>query len=84
MDGAEILYVDNSGEMMGVKVEERGAGLSFGQPQDLFKFRTTATGSGFDVSADGQRFLVVEPAENLPPEPVTVVVNWPAAIEAQR
>ena len=83
-DGAEILYINNSGDMMGVPVDERGTGLSFGQPQVLFKFRSTASGSGFDISADGQRFLVVEPAENLPPEPVTVVVNWPAAIEAQR
>jgi Tol biopolymer transport system component len=83
-DGAEILYVNNSGEVMGVEVDERGAGLAFGQPQRLFEFRLASTGPGFDVSADGQRFLVVEPAENLPPEPVTVVVNWPAAIEAQR
>jgi serine/threonine protein kinase/Tol biopolymer transport system component len=83
-DGAEILYVNLSGEIMGVQVDERGSGLSFGQPQTLFEFRTTAVGYGFDVSADGQRFLVVEPAENVPPEPVTVVVNWPAAIEAQR
>ena len=83
-DGAEILYLNPSGDMMGVTVDERGAGLAFGQPQMLFEFRLTSTGPGFDVSADGQRFLVVEPAESLPPEPVTVVVNWPAAIEAQR
>jgi serine/threonine-protein kinase len=83
-DGAEILYTNLSGEIMGVQVEERGAGLSFEQPQMLFEFRTTSAGFGFDVSADGKRFLVVEPAENVPPEPVTVVVNWPAAIEAQR
>ena len=31
-----------------------------------------------------ERFLVVEPSESAPPEPITVVVNWPAAIEAQR
>jgi hypothetical protein len=36
------------------------------------------------VSADGQRFLVIESAEVAAPEPITVVVNWPAAIEAQR
>jgi len=69
---------------MEVAVEERGSGLAFGQPQALFQHRFTSNGPGFDVSADGERFLVVEPAENVPPEPVTVVVNWPAAIEAQR
>ena len=83
-DGAEILYINTTGELMEVAVEERGSGLAFGQPQALFQHRFTSNGPGFDVSADGERFLVVEAAENVPPEPVTVVVNWPAAIEAQR
>ena len=83
-DGSEILYVDITGRMMAVSVEERGNGLTFGQPEALFQFRAAATDSGYAVTADGERFLVIEPAENLPPEPVTVVVNWPAAIEAQR
>jgi Tol biopolymer transport system component len=84
-DGAEIIYKAETGEIMGVAVEERGDGLTFGQPEQLFNFRAmTPAGPGFDVTADGQRFLVVEPAEHLPPEPVTVVSNWPAAIEAQR
>jgi serine/threonine protein kinase/Tol biopolymer transport system component len=83
-DGQEILYVNATGEMMGVAVEERDAGLAFGEPQTLFQHRFTSGGPGFDVSADGERFLMVEAAENVPPEPVTVVVNWPAAIEAQR
>ncbi len=83
-DGAEILYINTAGEMVGVAVAERGTGLAFEQPQILFRHRFTSNGPGFDVTADGQRFLVVEAAENIPPEPVTVVVNWPAAIEAQR
>ncbi len=83
-DGKEIIYTNAAGVVTGVEVEERGDGLSFGQPQALFQFRLTSTGPGVDVTADGERFLVVEPAENVPPEPVTVIVNWPAAIEAQR
>jgi Tol biopolymer transport system component len=84
-DGAEIVYNTFSGELKSVAVEERGDGLSFGQPQKLFDFRSmSADGRGWAVTADGQRFLVVEPAESAPPEPVTVIVNWPAAIEAQR
>jgi Tol biopolymer transport system component len=83
-DGREILYVSETGEIMGVEVAERGSALAFGEPIALFQHRFTSDGSGFDVTADGERFLVVESAENRPPEPVTVVVNWPAAIEAQR
>jgi serine/threonine protein kinase/Tol biopolymer transport system component len=82
-DGEEILY-KSADEIKSVAVQGRGDGLAFGQPQSLFQFRDTSLGPGFDVSADGQRILVVEPAEDVPPEPITVVVNWPAAIEAQR
>ena len=39
------------------EVEERGDGLSFGQPQALFQFRLTSTGPGVDVTANGERFL---------------------------
>jgi serine/threonine protein kinase/Tol biopolymer transport system component len=83
-DGKEILYTNFVSEVMGVAVEDRGTGLAFGQPQSVFQFRPTSSGRGFDVTADGERFLVVEPSESAPPEPITVVVNWPAAIEAQR
>ena len=74
-----------AGEMTAVAVDRAGDGLSFGQPQKLFDFRAvTPDGPGYAVTADGQRFLVVEPAESRPPEPVMVVVNWQSGIEAQQ
>jgi hypothetical protein len=42
---------------------------------------------GYDVAADGQRFLVSRPpagAQPAAPEPLTVVVNWPAALRRAR
>jgi serine/threonine protein kinase/Tol biopolymer transport system component len=82
-DGQEILYLRGN-EITGVTVEDRGSGLAFGQPQLIFEHRLASGSARFQVSADGQRFLVIESAESAPPEPITVVVNWPAAIEAQR
>jgi len=84
-DGREILYKTLAGAITTVAVEPAGDGLSFGPPQKLFDFRAVSPeGPGYAVTADGQRFLVVEPAENRPPEPVMVVVNWQSDIEAQR
>ena len=35
----------------------------------------------YDVSADGQRFLINAPVENAGSAPITVVVNWDAGLE---
>jgi hypothetical protein len=37
--------------------------------------------AGFDVSADGQRFLTPLPPEGEVPEPLTVVLNWTAGLK---
>jgi serine/threonine protein kinase/Tol biopolymer transport system component len=82
-DGQEILYLWGN-RIIGVAVEDQGSGLAFGQPQLIFENRAATQNAHFRVSSDGQRFLVVESAEVADPEPITAVVNWPAAIEAQR
>jgi eukaryotic-like serine/threonine-protein kinase len=51
-----------------------------GKPRDLFRgsFPTSATGAtGYDVSADGRRFLMVQPAETQPaPTQIHLILNW--------
>ena len=34
------------------------------------------------VSPDGQRFLMLVPASQAKPEPITVVVNWSALLKS--
>ena len=82
-DGREILYEDSTGTLIGIGVEARGDGLAFAEPEPLFQHKVSQ-GKSWDVTDDGQRFLVVEPEEDQDPQPITVVVNWPQAIEAQR
>lgn len=38
-------------------------------------------GYGYDVSADGQRFLVNSLIEEDSAEPLTLLVNWPALLQ---
>jgi Tol biopolymer transport system component len=82
-DGREILYESNAGAVMGVMVEDRGDGLAFSDPVKLFQHKVSRSKS-WDVSDDGERFLVVEPEQSQDPQPITVVVNWPKTIEDQK
>jgi Tol biopolymer transport system component len=92
-EGGELYYVDLDGNLMAVAV---GAGTAFqpGLPQKLFTIpgaRLPSFGNDdrYDVTADGQRFLVNEP---LPREQDTepqferrihLVSNWRAIVAAQ-
>jgi hypothetical protein len=37
-------------------------------------------GSIYEVTADGQRFLIITPVEEASPSPFTVVLNWTAGL----
>jgi eukaryotic-like serine/threonine-protein kinase len=90
-DGREIFYYDEANaRMMAAAVTGQGTAFDVGAVQSLFQIRP-ASGLGafarlqrifYDVSHDGQRFLVnAEPPESqTAAQPATVVVNWlPAA-----
>ena len=50
----------------------------------LFATHINAGGrSPYDVSPDGQRFLVNTVVEAVAPSPITLVVNWAAALQAK-
>jgi hypothetical protein len=38
-------------------------------------------GSSYDVTRDGQRFIVNTSLDNDRVSPITVIVNWPAALK---
>jgi Tol biopolymer transport system component len=78
-DGRELYYLGPSGNMMMVTVRE-GEGLRVGNPAHLFHVELARDDFGqYDVSADGQRFLVNTAAGSQAPA-VTVDLNWTAAL----
>lgn len=77
-DGKEIFYLSSAGEFMVARVKQNGSTLEIDTPTRLFKARTESFLPSFDVSADGQRFLVVSSPLQKQPSPVTVVVHWDA------
>jgi len=78
-DGTELFYVAPDRRLMAVPVR-KAANLEVGVPAALFetRIRMAPPFRNYDVSADGQRFLVVTMAAQERERPVTLVVNWMA------
>jgi Tol biopolymer transport system component/predicted Ser/Thr protein kinase len=74
-DGRELFYVGGK-EIVSVEV---GAGSSFqaGNPKPLFR---APPGADYDVSRDGQRFLIAAAVEDSP-QPMTVVLHWDSSLK---
>jgi len=82
-DGKEIFYLSPAGELMAAKVRQNGPSLEIDPPMRLFRARTESFLPSYDVSADGQRFLVVSSSVQKQPSPITVVVNWDSGLKTQ-
>ena len=77
-DGKELFYVEGD-VMMAVPVTTRPS-FQVGQAKRLFRHAHTgahfSTFPRYDVSPDGQRFLVIEPVGDHPDPSIIVVQNW--------
>jgi dipeptidyl aminopeptidase/acylaminoacyl peptidase len=81
-DGRELYFVSPDGKMMAAEVKS-GSKFEAGVPKPLFDVRLAAGGLNnvwFDVGKDG-RFLIPVQAEQSATAPMTVVVNWQAALK---
>jgi Tol biopolymer transport system component len=80
-DGKELFYREVNGRLMAVPVTLGAASLEAGAPQPLFDVRAITTpGIQYDVTADGQKFIVSVPVGEEGGSPLTLVLNWPALL----
>jgi Tol biopolymer transport system component len=83
-DGKEIYYLNGSNWVTAVSVNRLNGKLVIGSPQRLFHLQSVssegAVAPGFDVSADGQSFVIADPQ---PPHdaPFVVIQNWQKLVE---
>ena len=75
-DGKELFYTAPGGQIMSAEVDANGSAFEVKKIGPLF-----APGGAYDVSADGQRFLVAAPPQGATEEPLTVIQNWPATLK---
>jgi dipeptidyl aminopeptidase/acylaminoacyl peptidase len=83
-DGRELYYVAPDGKMMVAEVKG-GATLETSAPKELFPtpLRPSPVIDQYAVLDDGRRFLIAEPLIE-PPKPITVILNWTAALKQQQ
>ena len=76
-DGKELYYVAADGSMMATSVKTGGNEFEFESPKSLFKTRILPFNfHEFDVSHDGQRFLIGTRIGEPNASPPTVILNW--------
>ena len=80
-DGREMYYLALDGSLVSVPVEANGSDLVLGKPVRLFQL--SADGD-YDVTADGQRFLVTAPAQRTEQPPLSLVLNWTRELDRKR
>ena len=86
------MEASDGGRMMSVDVKTTGDAIAFSQPHVLFdsgyyNMNHPSNFLTYDVSPDGQRFLLARPEGTLTnpidDTPITVIVNWQAALGAR-
>jgi serine/threonine protein kinase len=82
-DGKEIFYLSPNNELMAAKVTQNGSEVAIDAARPLFQTQAQSFLPSFDVSPDGRRFIIVTAVPQKSPSPITVVINWDAALRKQ-
>jgi len=82
-DGKELFYLAPSEKLMAVPIRA-GATFTPGKPAMLFELHHVVPDTGsryvYAVSRDGKHFLTANTQSESAPVPITVVLNWSAAL----
>jgi serine/threonine protein kinase len=84
-DGKELFYLSSDAKMMAAPVTT-GANFDAGTPLALFQATPRQAVPlfdlfAYDVSRDGQRFLILTQLKQAETQPMTVVLNWDAELK---
>ena len=74
-DGKELYYMSLDFKIMAVPVNADPK-FHAGSPAALFSIRPSGSGNAYDVTPDGQRFLVNSQASELGSPPLELLLNW--------
>ena len=89
-NGSELFYAARDGMLMSVALRLAAGRLEIAEPQPLFPLRLGLSGElqfhrhPYDVSPDGQRFIVIRRAPDAEADGAVVVTNWIAALKGAR
>jgi Tol biopolymer transport system component/tRNA A-37 threonylcarbamoyl transferase component Bud32 len=83
-DGKELYFLAPDQKLMAVDVNTNTGTFQADIPKELFQAQVIPPWYWRNIyvpSADGQRFLMLTPAIDAKPSPITVVVNWTAMLK---
>jgi serine/threonine protein kinase len=80
-DGSEVFYLAPGGTLMAAKASSQRESFQVGEVRPLFQAPVVRGRFQYDVTGDGQQFLMNTTAEQVVSTPVTVVVNWIAKLK---
>ena len=81
-NGTEILYLSTARMLMSVPVKGSGATFQAGVARPLFRVDAPQGGGvPYDVTADGQRIIVITAVEGGVKPRLTALINWPALLQ---
>ena len=83
-DSKELFYQSADNRLMVAAVTVSGGGVEVGAVQSLFELRAPEglARDFYDVTSDGQRFMLVIPDETTA-NPLTLVNNWPTLVKSR-
>jgi hypothetical protein len=84
-DGQELFYLSADGKMMAVPLKA-GSNFEAGSPASLFQPRLHQSISAldvvsYDVTSDGQKFLLNTKVEEPNTAPLSIILNWTSDLE---
>jgi Tol biopolymer transport system component len=78
-DGKELFYLSSDNKVMAAEVKTTGSSFEAGAVHALFEAHSSYTFERYDVTADGQRFIIVEDKGEANTA-ITLFVNWDAEL----
>src|SRR5262249_14842527 len=91
-NGRELFFLDENDQLSSVAIQTTGSGIQAGVPKAILSTKYHAGSStrgydlrSYDVSPDGQRFLMIKemsPEGSGPVASMVVVVNWGTEVKS--
>jgi Tol biopolymer transport system component/DNA-binding winged helix-turn-helix (wHTH) protein len=80
-DTKELFFLSDDGDMMAAPIAVQGE-LRVGKPIQLFaaNARSGSEGTLYDVSPDGQRFLLIDRGNSETEGAIEMILNWPSLL----
>jgi hypothetical protein len=73
--------LSHDNKIMAVAIKTTASTIEVGAVRPLFQTHATTVANNYDVSADGQRFIVNSLVESQASSSLTLVVNWPEELK---